>query len=150
MMSHAPLTRRSALKAAAAAAIGVPVLSACSSGDKKPATDQGGSNKKVKLPTYTPYAGVTPDLPGTEDGGLPGFLQYPKEPPRAISGKPASGGEMTQLVPITSGLPPTVDKNKYWQEINSRLGMDLKSTDWSSPATTVVQAATAKERRCFP
>jgi putative aldouronate transport system substrate-binding protein len=126
MMFDAPLTRRSALKAAAVAAAALPAATACSSGKKKPETGQGESNKKVKLPTYTPYAGVTPDLPGTEDGGLPGFLQYPKSPPRAISGKPASGGEMTQLVPITSGLPPTVDKNKYWQEINSRLGMDLK------------------------
>lgn len=108
---------------AAAVAVGGSLLTACDTGGQTgPATD----NTKVKLPNYIPYEGVKADIPAGKDGILAGYYAYPQDAKAAFSGKPGEGiDELTVLVNIFEGVPPTIDRNSYWQQLNERLGTKL-------------------------
>ncbi|AXB42201.1 extracellular solute-binding protein [Amycolatopsis albispora] len=102
------------------------VLSACSSGGNGAATQQTVAD--TQLPAYVPYTGVKPDLPGNEQGLLNGFLSYPEPPVRAFDGPPGDGSPVSAFVLTSSPVPPAVDQNPYWQELNRRLNADLRLT----------------------
>ena len=95
---------------------------ACSSGQS--AEDAQQANAKVALPTYTKYEGVTPDWAGDEIR-LDGFTKYPAEPtvewrsPRVMARRSAS----SQNIP--GAIPPQLDANPFWQELNQKIGSDL-------------------------
>jgi putative aldouronate transport system substrate-binding protein len=120
-----PVSRRSflggGLAAAAVAVTGTPLLAGCAS-DKK---NTAAANSAVKLPTYTKYGEIKPDLPGT-DVVLDGFLKYPANPVKAISEAPGDGKPITFMTNIPGAIPPSVDKNQFWQELNKRLGSELQ------------------------
>ncbi len=120
-----PLSRRSflggGLAAAAVAVTGTPLLSGCAP-DKK---NQAAANLAVKLPTYVRYTGVKPDLAGT-DLVLDGFLKYPANPIKAIAEKPGDGQPITFMTNIPGAIPPSADKNAFWQAVNDRLGSELQ------------------------
>jgi putative aldouronate transport system substrate-binding protein len=120
-----PVSRRSflggGLAAAAVAVTGTPLLAGCAS-DKK---NTAAANSAVKLPTYMKYGEIKPDLPGT-DVVLDGFLKYPANPVKAISEVPGDGKPITFMTNIPGAIPPSVDKNQFWQELNKRLGSELQ------------------------
>ncbi|MEU0094906.1 extracellular solute-binding protein [Kribbella sp. NPDC006257] len=109
------------LAAAAVAVTGTPMLSGCAS-DKK---NQAAANLAVKLPAYLRFTGVKPDLPGT-DVVLDGFLKYPANPIKAIAEKPGDGQPITFMTNIPGAIPPTADRNQFWQALNERLGSELQ------------------------
>ena len=84
-----PVSRRTVLggglAAAAVAVTGTPLLAGCAS-DKK---NTAAANAAVKLPTYTRYGEIKPDLPGT-DVVLNGFLKYPPNTAKVITDVPAT------------------------------------------------------------
>ncbi|GAA0604413.1 extracellular solute-binding protein [Kribbella sandramycini] len=109
------------LAAAAVAATGTPLLTACGASQN----DVAAANRAVRLPTFTKYAGVTPDLPS--DGVvLDGFLKYPANPVRAITEAPGNGRPITFLTNIPGAIPPAADRNQFWQALNERLGSELQ------------------------
>src|SRR3954469_17539047 len=120
-----PVSRRTllggGLAAAAVAVTGTPLLAGCAS-DKKNAA---AANAAVKLPTYVKYGAVKPDLPGT-DVVLDGFLKYPANPVKAIAEAPGDGKPITFMTNIPGAIPPSVDKNQFWQQLNQRLGSELQ------------------------
>ena len=120
-----PVSRRSflggGLAAAAVAVTGTPLLAGCAS-DKK---NTAAANSAVKLPTYTKYGEIKPDLPGT-DVVLDGFLKYPANPVKAIAEAPGDGKPITFMTNIPGAIPPSVDKNQFWQELNKRLGSEMQ------------------------
>jgi putative aldouronate transport system substrate-binding protein len=120
-----PVSRRSflggGLAAAAVAVTGTPLLAGCAS-DKK---NSAAANLAVKLPTYVKYGEIKPDLPGT-DVVLDGFLKYPANPVKAITDKPGDGQPITFMTNIPGAIPPTEDKNQFWQALNDRLGSELQ------------------------
>lgn len=120
-----PVSRRTflggGLAAAAVAVTGTPLLAGCAS-DKK---NTAAANSAVKLPTYTKYGEIKPDLPGT-DVVLDGFLKYPANPVKAITDVPGDGKPITFMTNIPGAIPPSVDKNQFWQELNKRLGSELQ------------------------
>jgi len=120
-----PVSRRTflggGLAAAAVAVTGTPLLAGCAS-DKK---NTAAANAAVKLPTYTKYGEITPDLPGT-DVVLDGFLKYPANPVKAIAEAPGDGSPITFMTNIPGAIPPAADKNQFWQELNKRLGSELQ------------------------
>ena len=120
-----PVSRRrflgGGLAAAAVAVTGTPLLAGCAS-DKK---GTAAANLAVKLPTYTRYGAIKPDLPGT-DVVLDGFLRYPANPVKAISEVPGDGKPITFLTNIPGAIPPAADKNPFWQAVNQRLGSELQ------------------------
>lgn len=125
---HRTIDRRSFLgqSGAAVALTGASGLLAagCQSSSTTPSRQLGD----VELPTYVEYTGVKPDLPGNTDGVAPGYLSYPADPPRTISEKPGPGGEVSAIVRLYTAIPPSLDRNVFWQKLNERLGVDLKFT----------------------
>lgn len=123
-MSHR-IDRRGFLRGAAAATIAGAAAAACS-GQQRPTdtTDNSG----IKLPDYIPYDGVKPDLPGDATGVQPAFLAYPGKPEKMFDGRPGNGGTVSAICGIYSAVPPAVENNSYWQEMNKRLGVELKFT----------------------
>lgn len=128
-MSRAPFDRRTFLGGGlgAAALVAAGSLASCSSSGT---TTTGGSVAAagVELPTYVRFEGVTPDLPGTEDGIPDTFFAYPANPQSISSEVPGDGSAIRGSVPINKAVPPSMDRNSYWQELNERLGSELALT----------------------
>jgi putative aldouronate transport system substrate-binding protein len=128
--------------AAGAVVVGAgPILTACGSSAKT--KNEQAANAAVKLPTYVPYQGVTPDFPAQPAGALAGYLRYPAKPTKATSGTPGSGGTVTAFTDLFNPVPPSVGQNKYWQTLNSRLGVNLNlnmvsDTDFSTKFATLM------------
>ncbi len=146
MSNLPPVDRRrfltGSLAAATVAAASPGLLSACST-----PTSAGKNttkiNQSVQLPTYMPYAGVHPDLPGDTQGLLDGFLSYPASPLQAFTAAPASGGAVSGFVQTALPVPPSAGQNKYWQQLNAKLGVTLSLTivptaDWPAKFATLV------------
>lgn len=114
------------LTSSAAAILGPSTLAGC--GGTKKTTNTTQMNQGVVLPTRVAYEGVTPDFSGNTEGLLDAFLQYPNPPIVATTGVPGAGGEVSAFVQSSSPVPPAMDQNDYWQELNKRLGVTLNLT----------------------
>lgn len=135
-----PLTRRQLLVAGALTVVasGTPLLTGCDS--RKPQSSVE-SNRRVALPDHRPYKTAAPDLPGTEAGVMPGYLRYPisSEPLRE---PPGDGSAVSVVIVSYTPPPPPVQNNRFWQELNKKLGIDLRLTvvngaDYSSKLATI-------------
>lgn len=129
------------LGGAAALSATATALAACSSeaGQRNSTAD----NAKVTLPDYVRFDQVKPDMPGTEQGVPDAFLALPSPPVQGTQGKPASGGSFTAMAQLAFAPPPAVDRNPFWQSLNSRLGTELKlngitEADYASKLATVL------------
>jgi putative aldouronate transport system substrate-binding protein len=127
-MAHVPgLSRRSLFAAIglSATAITAPsLLTACGNGSRGSVGNAG--TQKVAWPTYQPFAGPPPDLPGTAQGVQVGYTRYPSNLVNAVKAKPGDGSKV-KAVTITYGTPPKpAGQNKLWQAINDALGIDLE------------------------
>lgn len=131
-MTDKGFNRRAFLRGAAgtaALAAGPALLAGCGDGGKG---NTNAANSKVKMPTYQPYKGATPDLQGTSEGVLDGYLKYPTHPAKVTKG-PVGGGEtVSAFVETYSPIPPGLSRNHYWQALNKRLGINLNMTVVSS------------------
>lgn len=132
---------RGALSAAVVAGAG-PVLAACGTGSGAGAAES--SNSGVHLPAYVPLTnGPKPDLPAISDGVLAGFLKYPVNPVSVTSGKPGNGSTVSAFVETFSPVAPALGQNRYWQALNSALGVSLDmqvvpGADYSDKLNVVV------------
>jgi putative aldouronate transport system substrate-binding protein len=127
MSSTNAFTRRGFLTASAGAAgaIGLsPLLAACGNSAGK-----GGASTKAGiqavLPTFKPLTGgVTPDIPSVAgaNGAItnPGFLKYPTNLVKTVTGKVGSGGTYNAVAPSWNPIPPA--NNAYYQAVNKALG----------------------------
>jgi putative aldouronate transport system substrate-binding protein len=109
----------------AAAVVGPTLLEACATASS---TNTTSATESVKLPTYVKYPGVKPDLAGNNQGLLDAFLQYPQPAKRVFDSPQGPGGTVSAFVLTASPVPPAVDQNPFWQELNKRLNTDLKLT----------------------
>lgn len=142
-MSANMVSRRTVL--GAAAAVGLGVTAACTDGDNKSRTTQS-TNASATLPKHFPLSGVTPDLPGNDQGVLAGYLQYPADPVSAVPEKPSSGGTVSILAQ-SAGPYAAMDRNVIWQEVNKAIGANLDFTavppaDYSAKFATTVAGGT--------
>ena len=81
------------------------MLSGCNS-QKSEDTNTGAVNSAVQLPTYIPYEGLKPDLPGTEQGVDPAFRTFPADNPKAVPEAPGNGDTVTAMANIYFAAPP--------------------------------------------
>jgi putative aldouronate transport system substrate-binding protein len=127
-MSESAFSRRSLLAGAGGGAglLATGGLSACSSGNDSGGSGGDSGKNTAVLPTYVPYTGVTPDLPGTEQGVDPAFRNFPAENPTSVAEVPGHGETLTGMANIYFAVPPSVGDNTYWQGLNDRLGVDLQ------------------------
>ncbi|WP_350274405.1 extracellular solute-binding protein [Kribbella sp. HUAS MG21] len=104
----------------AAAAVG---LTGCSTVTRS--TDIAALNKPVALPTYKRFEGPQPDLPRSHPLMPDCFYKFPERPVKVSDGAPGDGADVTGSAPTSNPIPPTADRNPYWQELNRRLGSSL-------------------------
>jgi putative aldouronate transport system substrate-binding protein len=118
----------------AAGTLGASLLEACApsapaspqataaSGGATPATAGGA----VKLPTYVPFQGPKPDLPGNEQGLDPGYFKFPTDLVQTVTTPPGDGSTVTAITYLTLAPPPPMDQNAAWQAVNKALGGTLQ------------------------
>jgi putative aldouronate transport system substrate-binding protein len=145
-MPGRPAVSRRTLLRGALAALTVPALSSCSTVTRS--TDIAAINAPVALPTYARFEGPAPDLP-TVDPRMPDAYRYfPADRPRVLAGTaPGDGSPITGSTRTVSPIPPTQDRNAYWQALNERLGSPLDLTitpdaDYASKFATSVAGDT--------
>jgi putative aldouronate transport system substrate-binding protein len=124
------VSRRNLLRTAAlgagAAALGAPLLSACSSSSASGGVSTSGL--KASLPDYVPQTGgVTPDIPSVTgiNGAVtqPGYLSYPTNLVKTVSEVPGSGGSYSAVTPLWGTIPTT--GNAYYRAVNKALGANF-------------------------
>ena len=131
MSSSTAFTRRGFVTASAGvvgAIAAMPLLAACGSA----ATTKGGVTSKqglaAILPDYVPLTnGPKPDIPGVvgANGATsdPGFLTYPTNLVKTVSGTPGSGGSYSAIIPLWGNIPAA--NNAYYKALNTALGANL-------------------------
>ncbi|PRY14005.1 extracellular solute-binding protein [Kineococcus rhizosphaerae] len=126
-MSSSAFTRRSLIAGAGgtAALVAAGGLAGCSSGSSGGGSGDSKENTAT-LPTYVPYTGLTPDLPGTEQGVDPAWRTFPSDNPKSVEDIPGHGETLTGMANIYYAVPPGPDSNTYWAGLNDRLGVDFK------------------------
>lgn len=130
-MSTTNFNRRGFMGAAGAFGLtlaGAGALTACGSGSAAKGGGGAKASAKVKLPTYVEANVPSPDLAGNAQGLDPAYLRYPKDLVRSASKKPGDGKPVTCLTETFTTAAPAMNRNAYWQELNKRLGSDLKMT----------------------
>ncbi|MEU4195672.1 extracellular solute-binding protein [Kribbella sp. NPDC026611] len=110
-------------------------------------TDIAALNKPVTLPAYRRFDGPKPDLPRSHPLMPDCFYKFPANPPRVTDGAPGDGTKLTGTAPTSNPIPPSADRNKYWQELNRRLGSPLdltitSATDYVNKFATAVAGDT--------
>jgi len=109
-----------------AAAAGVGGLSGCATVTRS--TDIAALNKPVQLPTYQRFDGPKPDLPRSHPLMPDCFYRFPAQPMKVTDGAPGDGSDVSGSAPTSNPIPPTADRNPYWQELNKRLGSPIGLT----------------------
>jgi putative aldouronate transport system substrate-binding protein len=81
------------------------------------------------LPVFADHSPVKPDLPALTDVGVPAaYFSYPASPPKLYTSPPLSNATISVLKEGDLGLPATLGKNPWWQQLNTRIGADMKIT----------------------
>ncbi|WP_154794399.1 hypothetical protein [Occultella kanbiaonis] len=129
MSAHTPHPSRRAVLTTGLGIAALAGIAACSSGPNG-GNDQGGSGggAAAALPDYIPYEGVEADLPVQDGRTSSGFFAYPASPAAISTGTPSDGEPITAMGPTSFALPPAMDQNAFWQEMNERLGSELQIT----------------------
>lgn len=157
------LTRRALLRSTAGLGLalgGVSVLAACvpspaaAPAARPPAAATAKSGTSL-LPSYIPFSGPAPDLPGSAAGVEPGYLTFPKNLVRSVPETPAGGGDITAVVQSTRPPAPGASDNVVWQEVNKRLGAHLKliissDVDYKSRFATTIASGDIPDLLSIP
>jgi len=149
------LDRRTFLRVAGAASLGLPALLAACGAESAPAGSTAASTAgagsagasavarasapasgaasapaaaKSIFPTHLPIPGPQPELPASDAGLVPGYLAFPKNLYKSVATAPGRGGPVTALT--TSHKPPQapLDQNTAWQELNKQLNAQINIT----------------------
>jgi putative aldouronate transport system substrate-binding protein len=128
-MPAEPLSRRQIIRLGLGVGVGVTastVLGACG-GDAGDSASSG--SRELKLPSFTPPR----ELPGTTISSFPdvapAYDAYPRPPFKSVANPPITSGKpVTTFQILFPAPPPPVDRNPYWQEMNKRLGGELRPT----------------------
>jgi putative aldouronate transport system substrate-binding protein len=79
------------------------------------------------LPTYVPFQGPPPDVPGSPDGLVPpGYLKYPLNPVKSVPQPVGTGEEVTAITYTTQAPPTPAEQNPAWQRVNQETGFSVK------------------------
>jgi putative aldouronate transport system substrate-binding protein len=138
----------------AAGAVGMSLLEACAPGTPAspgaPASGGGATpgaaasgGGPVKLPTYVPFQGPKPDLPGNEQGLDPAFFKFPTDLVQTVTTPPGDGSTVNALVYLTLAPPPPMEQNAAWQAVNKALNVTLQmdqisAADYPAKVNTVI------------
>ena len=110
--------------------LGVSLVGACTpAAPSAPAAGEAGGTAgsgAVKLPTYMPFEGPKPDLPGNAQGLDPAFFKFPTDLVKTVSTPPGDGSTITAITYLTLAPPPPPEQNTAWQAVNKALNANLQ------------------------
>src|SRR5260370_24017708 len=86
-----------------------------------------------QLPTYVAFQGPKADIAGAPNGLPPGYNAFPKDLVKSVAQPPGKGGDVTILTFTNAPIPPGVEQNGAWQEVNKQVGANLKINAASAP-----------------
>lgn len=150
------LSRRRLLGTAGAlgaAAVAGGTLSGCSDPTKD--TNTAARNTKAVRPVYEPVELVEPDLAGS-DVLMPGYYNYPKDPKPVFDDPPGAGlGSLSIMYTTFVPTPPGPNKNKFYAQMQERIGCDLKinfvpSNDYGQKFQTIIAGGDVPDICNFP
>lgn len=128
-----------------AAAVGLAPLAGCST--RPPVLDAAGP--PVPAPDYRARTDLpTPVIAGTADGTIPStYLRYPDNPVTTVTGTPGDGRPVSILTQTFLPIPPAVQDNPVWSNLNAALGSPLQiqivpQADYKIKFATVVAGDT--------
>jgi putative aldouronate transport system substrate-binding protein len=137
----------------AAGTLGATLLQAC--GPASPAAPASGGAAgaagggatpaagPVKLPTYVPFQGPKPDLPGNEQGLDPAYFKFPTDLVKTVTTPPGDGSTINALTYLTLAPPPPMEQNAAWQAVNKAINATLQMeqvtvADYAAKVNTVI------------
>ncbi|MFC4562652.1 extracellular solute-binding protein [Nocardiopsis mangrovi] len=112
--------------AGAAAAFSGGLLTACAPTGPRPGAGAAAGADRLDdlIPTFIPFDGPAPDLPGT-DGAPDAYTSYPRAVD-AITAPPGSGGSYTAMTPLWGPVPPGLGDNSHYDLVNRELGATVE------------------------
>jgi putative aldouronate transport system substrate-binding protein len=113
------------LQACAPAAPPSPTAVAASSGSAPAA--------KLTLPKFVPFEGPKPDIEGASNGLPPAYNAFPSDLRKSVPRPPGKGGDVSIMNFTNAPVPPGVDQNPAWQEVNKQLGVNLRINAVAAP-----------------
>ncbi|MEV0291152.1 extracellular solute-binding protein [Kribbella sp. NPDC050820] len=137
-----PLSRRTVL--AGATALGLASVAGCSNAGRGGSSAGNDEASRAKIrPAYERYTGVEPDMAGAEYNIPDAFRRYPANPVQAITEPPGDGQPIQVMTPTAWAIPPKVEQNTFWQELNKRVGSPISvnltpSVDYPKKFATAV------------
>jgi putative aldouronate transport system substrate-binding protein len=120
-----------------AGGVALPLLAACGTvAPPQPSGPPGaGAPAAAKpgnaYPTFAPASGPKPDFPAASPLHQDGFINYPKNPVKALpaSPPPGLGSKVIAYTNNSAPAPPTpFDQNRAWQTVNKELNADVQFT----------------------
>ncbi len=90
-----------------------------------PAASAAGQAAGFQYPSYIPFHGPKPDLPGTADGVSDAYFSYPRDLPRSVPTPPGKGGDVVILTNATAA-PQSLEDSPAWRQVNKELNVNLK------------------------
>ncbi len=175
-MQLTTINRRSFLRLTGLAAVALPVLAACGAGGGSaastaaapagsaaaspnsapaPGSAKPAAGATLKLPTYIPAKGPTPDLSG-DDKIDAGYFAFPKNLVKTVPEPPLKGGEVNVMTWSISAPIAPLDQNVGWQEINKQVGAkinlvnNVSNADYRPKLTTVVAGGELPDTMYIP
>ena len=127
------LNRRALLAGTLAAAVGLPLLNACSSPTPPGAASSGGQQfagaqgaAKSLFPTYIPVTnGPKPDYHDDNPLFSDAFNNYPNNPQKANDSAPGSGSTINVLTAAYFPPPTPREQNPTWQAVEKQLNATM-------------------------
>jgi putative aldouronate transport system substrate-binding protein len=118
----------------AAGAIGASLLQACTPAAPSPsapapaggASGGAATGSALKLPTYVPFEGPKPDLPGNATGLDPAFFKFPTDLVKTVTTPPGDGSAISAITYLTLAPPPPMEQNVAWQAVNKAVNATLR------------------------
>jgi putative aldouronate transport system substrate-binding protein len=123
-MSKQGLSRRALLQAGTAGAIAL--LAPGCSGSSGSGSGTAKKGAAVALPKHFPAPAVPGEIKARYPGLPNAYARIPQPLRKAWPAKPGNGGSMSIFTIIWGPPAPPVEKNPYWQQMNDKLGLELK------------------------
>ncbi|HUZ76516.1 MAG TPA: extracellular solute-binding protein [Chloroflexota bacterium] len=141
--SAAPASSAPASTAGSVAASTSASSAAASTSPASSAASSATAGGALKMPTYVPFQGPTPDIAGNTSGLPPAYFAYPKAPVKSVASPPGKSDDVSILTFTIGAPPPAMDQNSAWQEVNKEVGAKLNinavgAPDYLTKLTTIV------------
>ncbi|MFC7619338.1 extracellular solute-binding protein [Microlunatus sp. GCM10028923] len=119
------LTRRTLMLGGAAFGLASAVTGCSNEGRGGSSGDNDEAARSKVRPAYLRYTGVSPDLAGEEFGIPDAFKRYPAEPVDVINDPPGDGKPISVTTYTNAPIPPKLEQNAFWQELNKQVGSPI-------------------------